>query len=105
MTQFNWIIKHTPTYSIETQTDIVSQIYWQCQAISENGATNSFGCVNIIHNHESIFIPYSELTEEQVWSWVNPQINREEIESNLQTMIDTQKSPANVSQSLPWVLE
>jgi hypothetical protein len=103
MTQFNWIIVNLPAYPEQDgQTDVVFQVNWQCQAIADDGAANTFGSVSVTYVAGSPYTPYANLTQDQVWGWINPSINRTEIEANLQTMIDTQKAPKTVTPPLPW---
>jgi hypothetical protein len=103
MTQFNWIIVSISAYpQADGETDVVFQVNWQCQAISEDGAANTFGSVPVTYTAGSPFTPYDQLTQEQVWGWINPSINRPEIEANLQAMIDAKKNPTVVTPPLPW---
>jgi len=103
MTQFNWIILGMPYYPQEAgQSNVVFQVNWQCQAISDSGAANAYGSVPVTYTAGAPFTPYDQLTQEQIWEWVNPQIDRSEIESNLQSLIDKQKTPETVSVTVPW---
>jgi hypothetical protein len=103
MTQFNWIILGLPCYPQEArQSDVVFQVNWQCQAISDSGAANAYGSVPVIYTAGFPFTPYADLTQEQVWGWINPSIDRPAVEANLQTMIDSQKNPPVITLSLPW---
>ena len=103
MTRFNWIIVSMPAYSqIDGETDVVFQVSWQCQAVSDNGAANSFGSVPVTYTTGSPFTPYDQLTQEQVWGWINPSIDRPAVEADLQASIDVQKNPPVVTPPLPW---
>lgn len=103
MTQFNWIIVSISAYpQADGETDVVFQVNWQCQAISEDGAANTFGSVNVAYTEGSPFTPYNQLTQEQVWGWVNPQIDRTAIQADLQTQIDAQNNPSVINPTLPW---
>ena len=115
MTIFNWSIQSMPAYPQEAgQTDVVFQVNWQCSANDDNYSANSFGTIPVIYTANSFgtipviytagspFTPYADLTQEQVWEWVNPSIDRSEIEASLQAMIDEQKNPPVVNPPLPW---
>lgn len=103
MTAYTWTIQSIPTYPQEAgETDVVFQVNWQCNANDNGYSANTFGSVSVNYVDGTSFTSYSELTEEQIWSWVNPQIDREEIETNLQSLIDQQKTPKTISQPLPW---
>ena len=104
MTQFNWIILSLPAYPQQGgQTDVVFQVNWQCQAIDDNGAANAFGSVDVAYTAGSPFTPYNQLTQEQVWSWVNPQIDRTAIEADLQAQIISSNNPSVITPTLPWL--
>ena len=103
MTNFFWSIVSMPTYSqIDGQTDVVFEVNWQCQAQDGVYQATTSGSVSVTYTAGSPFTPYTNLTENQVWGWVNPQIDRPAIEANLQTLIDAQKTPTVVTLPLPW---
>lgn len=107
MTTFNWQIISMPAYlQMEGESDVVFQINWQCQAQEkiENISYNavSAGSVPVTYTAGTPFTPYDQLTQEQVWGWINPRIDRPEIEANLQAMIDEQKTPNTVTLPAPW---
>ena len=103
MTIFNWQIQSMPAYPQEAgQADVVFQVNWQCNANDNGYSANSFGSVPVAYTAGTPFTPYDQLTQEQVWGWVNPSIDRPEIEANLQAMIDAQKNPPVVTPPLPW---
>jgi hypothetical protein len=108
MTTFNWTIQSMPAYpQAEGQTDVVFQVNWQCDAedyVDQVGifrATTS-GAVPVTYVAGTPYTPYADLTQAQVWGWVNPSIDRPEIEANLQALIDAQKNPTVVTPPLPW---
>lgn len=102
-TEFNWQIISMPAYpQAEGQTDVVFQVDWQCFAFDGGYSATSSGSVPVTYTAGSPYTPYADLTQEQVWVWIDPSIDREEIEANLQAMIDAQKTPAVVTPSLPW---
>lgn len=103
MTVFNWSILSMPAYpQVEGQTDVVFQVNWSCGATEDRLSASSVGAVPVTYTAGSPYTPYDQLTQEQVWGWVNPQIDRTEIESNLQALIDAQKTPVVVTPPLPW---
>ena len=103
MTTFNWTIQSMPTYSeIDGQSNVVFQVNWQCEAQDDTYSAVSVGSVYVTYAAGSSYTPYANLTQTQVWGWIDPSINRSEIESNLQAMIDTKKTPEVVTPPLPW---
>jgi hypothetical protein len=103
MTEYNWQIISMPAYAqIDGQSDVVFQVNWQCLAKDDVYNAQSNGSVTVIYTAGSPFTPYADLTQNQVWGWVNPQIDRPAIETNLQALIDAQKNPPVVTPPLPW---
>jgi hypothetical protein len=103
MTTFTWSIFSMPAYPQEAEeSDVVFQVNWQCQAQDGAYTALSAGSVPVAYTAGTPFTPYDQLTQEQVWGWINPSIDRPEIEANLQAMIDAQKTPEVVTPPLPW---
>ena len=103
MTTFNWSIQSMPAYPQDAgQTNVVFQVNWQCNANDNGYSANTFGSVSVKYTAGSPFTPYASLTQDQVWGWINPMIDRTAVQANLQALIDTQKTPPVVNQSLPW---
>ena len=103
MTTFFWSIVSMPSYpQAEGETDVVFQVNWQCQAQEDGYSATSVGSVPVTYEAGTPFTPYDQLTQEQVWGWIDPSIDRPEIEANLQNLIDQQKTPSVVTPPLPW---
>jgi hypothetical protein len=105
MTTFQWNIVSMPSYAhIDGQSDVVFEVNWACQAMDGKVALNAFtvGTVPVTYTAGSPFTPYDQLTQEQVWGWINPSIDRPAVEANLQAMVDAQKNPEVVTPPLPW---
>lgn len=104
MTTFNWQIASMSAYpEAQGQVDVVFSVNWLCSASTIDGySAISNGSVPVTYTAGSPYTPYDQLTQEQVWGWINPSIDRPEIEANLQKMIDEQKAPAVVTPPLPW---
>lgn len=110
MTTYTWTIVSLEAYPQQDgETDVVFQVNWQCvatepKAVAEEppyrAATN--GAVSVTYEAGSPFTPYDQLTEQQVWGWVDPQIDRPAIKANLQSLIDARKNPQEVTPPLPW---
>jgi hypothetical protein len=103
MTIFTWTIQSMPAYPQEAgQSDVVFQVNWQCNANDNGYSANAFGFVPVIYTAGSPFTSYVDLTQDQVWGWINPSIDRPATEASLQSMIDVQKNPPVVTPPLPW---
>lgn len=101
-TKFNWKIERM---SCKTQTsgkdNVVHEIEWICTAKDGGYGTQAFGTVSVEYQPGGAFTPYLELTTQQVWTWIDARLDRSEIESNLQAMIDQQKN--STATALPWL--
>jgi hypothetical protein len=109
MTTFNWQIVSMPAYPQEAgQSDVVFQVNWECQAQEQSldlmtaYSATSAGSVPVNYVAGAPYTQYADLTQEQVWGWINPSIDRPAIEANLQALIDAQKNPTVVTPPLPW---
>lgn len=109
MIEFNWQITSMPAYPQEAgQTDVVFQVNWRCQAVDAEPNTAggyvsiATGSVPVTYTSGSPYTPYDQLTQDQVWGWINPSIDRLAVEANLQAQIDAQKTPEVVTPPLPW---
>jgi hypothetical protein len=93
MTTYTWTVINLPAYaSIDGQTDVVFEVNWSCFAstppsVVDNVYTPSYsatynGSTSVAYVSGQPFTPYNQLTQEQVWGWVNPTIDRAEIEAD-----------------------
>jgi len=103
-TTYTWNIVSMPAYpQAEGEVDVVFQVNWSCNANDGTNAANSFGSVDVTYTAGTPYTPYDQLTQEQVWCWINPSIDRPDVEASLQAMIDEQKNPKTITLPLPWV--
>jgi hypothetical protein len=104
MTTFNWQIGSMQAYpQAQGQVDVVFLVDWVCSALTIDGqSASASGSVPVTYVAGTPYTPYDQLTQEQVWGWINPSIDRPEIEANLQAMINAQKTPEVVTPPLPW---
>lgn len=92
---------------VGTLQDVVVKIFWTRQA---NEMINGIEYVAQIHGSYicppvdlNDFIPYQDLTKEEVDSWLNTGINVQPIDSKLDIQIENQVNPPIVQLPLPWV--
>jgi hypothetical protein len=90
------------------QTDVVFQIKWMCTVnyLSSDGEVGfqqkQAGSCELSYSEGDPFTPYSDLTEDQVWGWVDAQVDRSAVEDALNAEIDAQVTPTQVNPPLPW---
>ena len=102
-----WVIEYMQCKPTEgSYTDVVITAGWRC-----NGAQteNSVDYVASVYGSasfpapEGTFIPYNQLTQDQVlgWCWANG-VDQVGTEANVQSSIDNQINPPIVQPALPW---
>lgn len=103
MTTFTWTIRRMYAVPIsEVHSDVVVVVSWLCVANDNSKTTQTFGNVSLPPPVDS-FIPYNELTEQQVleWCWANG-VNKDETESLLLNKLVQQTNPSVLPMQLPW---
>ena len=85
----------------ETDTGLVVRATWRADAVDGDYSAITGG--SVLFEREETFIPYEELTQEQVIGWVKDKLDINDIEANLQSQIDSQKIPP-IASGLPWTV-
>jgi hypothetical protein len=96
-TVFTW---HIAQLERETADGYVFTAHYTVDAsdgVYKAGAYGSLG----LERPEGEMIPFADLTEELVVSWVKERLDVEQIEAALQAQLDEQRHPSKAS-GLPW---
>ena len=108
MTTINWeITKLDCLPQSEGKTDMVTVVYWRCDGMQVEGDQTYKALFStstpIPYNPDHHWVEYADLTQAEVleWIWENG-VNKVEIESWVQSSIDSQINPPVVSPALPW---
>jgi len=118
-TIFTWSISELECLPVAPETNLpncVWVVHWNCTASSDqiNPDTNKpytasrYGTVRLTYDSSETYIPYEELTESQVISWVqeimnqNPESDVSSLEQGLSTLIQNQMNPPSIQPALPW---
>ena len=99
MTTCNWTISQ-----LERQTDTggVVTVHWRVTAEDGEYTASSYGTAGFTPDPNTEgFVPFDQLTEDDVLVWVHASVDKDETEANLATQIEEQKAPATVS-GTPW---
>jgi hypothetical protein len=85
-----------------TDGDVITVIHWT--ATKEDG-----DFVASVYNTQSVevgdtVIPFAEVTEELVKTWLTEKLDMESLEAALDAQIEAQKAP-KVASGLPWMTE
>jgi hypothetical protein len=82
---------------------VVMLVDWFCKMQDGGSPEVEYGVVEFAEKNPSDadFIPFDDLTEQQVLAWVHQIVDKAAIESRLKAQIEAQKTPVLVSE-LPW---
>ncbi len=108
MITYDWNCKTVDTYPTHSgETDVVYNVHWRVTAVSDqvDSEENPYQTSAIgtqVLNTEDItdFIPFDQLTNDQVVQWVKDAMGEERVsslESNLQSQIDNLITPTSVT--------
>ena len=83
----------------------VTIAHWRVTAQDGDYTASSYGTQSFEADPESPdYVAFADLTEEVVIGWVKDSMDTDEIEANLASQIEAQKTPATLS-GLPWAAE
>lgn len=103
----NYVWTVTNMYTVDTpDPGFVTTVEWLLTG-TEGDYTASMKGISYFTNQEGTFIPYDQLTQQQVIGWVQDQLGADGVancEANIQGQISTQINPPVVPQNqpLPW---
>jgi hypothetical protein len=83
-----------------TSDGFVVTVHYTVNAVDGDYTANTYGTVGYTQEDKA-YIPFANLTKEQVIGWVQESLNKNEIEANLATQIEALKNPVSES-GLPW---
>jgi hypothetical protein len=107
-TEYTWAVTEMTCYSsYDGESNVVFQVTWKCTGVSDVGGEpvveSLSSSTNISLTQGQPFIPYDQLTEEQVLQWVwDTGPSQAETEASIQTAIDQKANPPVANPSLPW---
>ena len=94
----------TTTWSIaqldrQTSDGLVTTAHWTVNAVDGDYSAGSYGAVGF--ERGDTFIPYDNLTQEEVIGWVKDKLDSSAIEANLAAQIAAKIAPTTVA-GVPW---
>ena len=103
---YQWAVNSMTAYpDIDGKKDVVFQVAWVCSGTDGTYNAASYGTVDLTLDPTAPFTPYQDLTLDQVLGWVFSVLGEAgiaEAQSNIDTSIASQVSPAVVYPPLPW---
>ena len=101
MTTYNWKVSQLER---ETSDGYVYTAHWTVNATEtvedKTYSVGAYGSIGLERPEEDL-IPFENLTEELVVSWIQEKLDVETYETSLQSQIDEQKTPSKLS-GVPW---
>jgi len=86
---------------VDGYTDVVVQVTWKCIGTEGTFTAEQYD-INVFSFDPVNFTPYSELTQDQVLSWVWLTVNQTQIEEVVVTQLNNLVNPPVVELPLPW---
>lgn len=103
MTTFNWNIIQLNAYpEKDGKQDVVFTVHWTLNGEDGDATGSSYGSVGVTLDPDAPFVPYDDLTQDEVLDWVWASVNKDETEASVQAQIDEKKNPTVVTPPLPW---
>ena len=105
---YTWVISAMNEYPKSQElSNVVFQIHYRRNATEVDGDktyfADTYSVLSVAAPSEDAFVPYEDLTEEMVISWLEAGLDVEAIDSSLDAKIEEQKNPKVVTLPLPWI--
>jgi hypothetical protein len=106
-TNFQWVISQL-NCAVESDglPNVINVIHWRYNATQVYGDktyfADTYGSSSVAQPNPQNFIPYTDVTEEEVISWLEQILPIEDMKSGLEANIALQINPIEVTLPLPW---
>jgi len=111
MTTFNWDCRTVDVYPTSNDNaDVVYNVHWRVTGVSDqvdldgNAYSSTIIGTQTLSTEEIVdFVPFEELTHEQIVTWTQDAIGAEqvtEMENNLNNQIDALITPTSVTKTI-----
>ena len=97
--EFNWNVVNMDRL---TADGFVVTVHYNISAVDGDYTASTYGTVGFTEQPGETYVPYEDLTQEQVVGWVQDAIGKDTVEESLAGQIEAQKNPVQES-GLPWV--
>jgi len=95
--EFTWNVVQTDYNTIDK---FITTVHYTVNAVDGDYTASTYGTVGYTQG-EGSYVPYADLTKEQVIGWVKDSLGQETVETALAAQIEAQKNPVQES-GLPW---
>ena len=106
-TNFQWVISQLNcAVELEGLPNVINTIHYRYNATKVEGDktyfAETYGAVNVAQPNPQNFIPYEDVTEQEVIAWLEQILPIEAMQSSLEANIALQINPVEVTLPLPW---
>ena len=107
-TVFQWVISQL-NCAVESEglPDVINMIHWRYNATQVDGDktwfADTYGASSVAQPNPQNFIPYADVTEAEVISWLEEILPVEAMQLALENNIALQINPVEVTLPLPWL--
>jgi hypothetical protein len=98
MISYNWQIVNMDR---KTTYGFVVTVHYSVLATDGDYSANTYGTVGYTEEAGKSYIPYDQLTKDEVVTWVKDTLGADTVEESLATQIEALKHPVQES-GLPW---
>jgi hypothetical protein len=98
MISYNWQIVNMDR---KITDGFVVTVHYNVTATDGDYSANTYGTVGYTEEDGKSYIPYDQLTQDEVVAWVKDSLGQETVEASLATQIEALKHPVQES-GLPW---
>ena len=105
MIDYTWTISNIEVYpEKEGFNNVVSTVHWRLRGEEGGVSTEVYGAVSLSLDETAHFIPFEELTEEDVVAWVKAALgdSLDRFEESIASTLERLKNPPVINPSLPW---
>lgn len=104
---YQWVISQMEEKPQEgSLTDVVAIVHWRRNATTivdgKEYFASTFGAYSCPAPSPEDFTPYDEITEDQVYGWLDAGLDVASINLNLTAQLDQQINPPLIDLPLPW---
>jgi hypothetical protein len=103
MTNYNWIIG--PFECILNQDGlekVITTVHWRLRGVFEDVTAEVYGAQRLEQPNTEAFIPYTDLSQEQVEGWLEAVLNVDELKEKIDLQISAVKNPISATLTAPW---
>lgn len=106
-TVFEWVISQL-NCAVESEglPNVINVIHWRYNATQVDGEktyfADTYGASSVGQPNPQNFVPYEDVTEAEVISWLEAILPIEDMQASLEANIELQINPVEVTLPLPW---